>query len=363
MAVQVLVSDTPISRLRLDYEQYRQLFDAQPAPVQNFLLQQAGRIADAIAEHAGQVRFRLPDRVVPAADETALEIPVSKRDQAAGGWFRAGQDGTTRSAVLRRLHGLEHDPVPSVAAGGMVMRFALAHTMIHDRLPDGHTVTYTLDEDDDIPSLPTGALEESALTASGDAIAEEPARDGRVQVPFAPHARRFFLPQWVAFGEQDELLTNSVAEAEGRIASMQAYLETLHNAAAVAPFIVTDGTYQRKRAGMLGQLVNQGRALGRYRTREAIETIRRRASAGDLNRGVSLSLPYFDDQLLKMRLYGMEVVPAGRIQFVGAFIVRAVRLESAKIVQDTRLSQATRLHLLKQLEMLEKAFRNSSSKK
>jgi hypothetical protein len=56
-------------------------------------------------------------------------------------------------------------------------------------------------------------------------------------------------------------------------------------------------------------------------------------------------------------------VPAGRIQFVGAFVVRAVRLESARIVQDTRLSPATRLHLLKQLEMLEKAFRNSSSKK
>ena len=60
--------------------------------------------------------------------------------------------------------------------------------------------------------------------------------------------------------------------------------------------MVADEDYQRKRYGMLGQLVNQGRALARYETDDIIRTIKERAAQHDLNRGLSLSLPYFDDQ-------------------------------------------------------------------
>ena len=86
--------------------------------------------------------------------------------------------------------------------------------------------------------------------------------------------------------------------------------------------MVADEEYQRKRYGMLGQLVNQGRALARYEVEEIIQTIQKRAMAHDLNRGLSLSLPYFNDQTLTMEDYGFEVIPAGRIMFVPAFVVR-----------------------------------------
>jgi hypothetical protein len=160
----------------------------------------------------------------------------------------------------------------------------------------------------------------------------------------------------VAFDEQDRLLVNSVNEAEAHVASMQRFVSVLHAAVALAPYMVVDEDYQRKRYGMLGQLVNQGRALARYQTGEIIRTIVTRAAANDLNRGLSLSLPYFDDQSLRMQTHDFVVIPAGRIMFVPALVVRAVWQEQAKVAQDTRLSPSTRQHLLAELEMLERAF-------
>ena len=124
----------------------------------------------------------------------------------------------------------------------------------------------------------------------------------------------------------------------------------------VSCYILADEEYQQKRYGMLGQLVNQGRALGRYQTAEIIQNIWKRARAQDLNRGLSLSLPYFDDQALEMKTYDFEIIPAGRIMFVPAFVVRSSREEQVKVAQDTRLSQSTRKYLQVELRMLEEAF-------
>ncbi len=52
----------------------------------------------------------------------------------------------------------------------------------------------------------------------------------------------------------------------------------------------------------------------------------------------------------------LEVIPAGRIMFTPAFVVRATRGEQAKVAQDTRLNASTRRHLLTQLKNLETAF-------
>ena len=127
-------------------------------------------------------------------------------------------------------------------------------------------------------------------------------------------------------------------------------------AVALAPYMVADEAYQQKRYGMLGQLVNQGRALACFQTREIIATIQRRAAANDLNRGLSLSLPYFDDQSLEMKFQSFDVIPAGRIMFIPGFVVLAARKEQVKVEQDTRLDRSTRKHLLAELRMMEAAF-------
>jgi hypothetical protein len=108
-------------------------------------------------------------------------------------------------------------------------------------------------------------------------------------------------------------------------------------------------------------LVNQGRALARYETLEIINTIKERAAQHDLNRGLSLSVPYFDDQELASALESFEVIPQGRIMFVPAFVVKAARLQQAKVADDTRLSPSTRKHLIQGLKMLEAAFDDGAS--
>jgi hypothetical protein len=233
--------------------------------------------------------------------------------------------------------------------------------MVHNMLPSGRTVEYRVADGEEIPTIPVhSSLEpESAITAPTDAIVEDGGQEagrGELLVPYVPYARQFYLPQWVAFDEKGELLVGSVSQAEAHTASMQRFLEVLHAAVALATYMVADEEYQRKRYGMLGQLINQGRALCLYQTKDIIKTIKRRASANDLNRGLSLSLPYFDDQDLEVKMHDFEVIPAGRIMFIPAFVVVAAKEEQVKVAQDTRLSISTRKHLLQELELLERAF-------
>jgi len=139
---------------------------------------------------------------------------------------------------------------------------------------------------------------------------------------------------------------------------MERFLAILHTASSLATYIVADETYQQKRYGMLGQAINQGRALALYKTEHIIKKIKERAKNGTLNRGLSICLPYYDDQKLHMADVLLEVIPAGRITFIPVFVVRASREEQAKVAQDTRLNPSTRKYLLLELKMLEEAFKS-----
>ena len=356
-------------QLREEWETQRALFAAQPPLVQRFLEAQARQLAEVLThqERVSQVRFALPERVVihvPAQGEGQLfTVPAEDREQLAGGLLNRLTGGDVRDVLRERLAELEQSSSLAVSASAGLLRYATAVHMVHNMLPAGRSVTYRAAEDEEIPTIPVSDELEpaSAITATTDAIAEESQMEsdagrGELQVPFAPAARKFYLPRWVAFDEQGRLLVNSASEAEAHVASMQRFLSILHGAVSLAPYVVADEDYQRKRYGMLGQLINQGRWLARYQTDEIIQTIKRRAAAGDLNRGLSLSLPYFDDQSLAMKTNDFVVIPAGRIMFVPAFVVRAVREEQGKVAQDTRLSHSTRAHLLAELKALEQAF-------
>jgi hypothetical protein len=137
---------------------------------------------------------------------------------------------------------------------------------------------------------------------------------------------------------------------------MQRYVMILHRALSLAPYISANEEYQHKRYGILGQLINQGRALANFKRKEIISEIKRRVEQQSLNRGLSVTLPYFDDQTLEMDKSNIEIIPAGRIMFLPAFVVRASRNEQVKVAQDTRLNASTRKHLLAQLKNLETAF-------
>ncbi|MBN1438899.1 MAG: hypothetical protein JW929_05750 [Anaerolineales bacterium] len=351
--------------LHQEYRTQHGLFEAQPAMLQRFFEAQAGFLAETILQKPSQIKFTLPDRVVVDPKSGKMEtIPPEEREQMAGGLV----DRLTRTdltVVLRtRFKELEQHPIPGIAAAAGVMRFATCRHMISRLLPAGRSVNYVALHDEEIPSEPDPTLPDvgSAITEATDAIVEEGSAEagrGAVQVPFVPYARRFFLPQWIAFDRDGKLLVGGPAEAEAAVASMQNFLQVLHTAVGLAAYFVADDEYRRKRYGMLGQLVNQGRALAVYQTGEIIQTIRRRAAAQDLNRGLSITLPYFDDQSLKLKAYPFEVIPAGRIMFVPAFVVRACQEEAVKIAQDTRLSVSTRNHILVELNQLEQTFQSA----
>lgn len=352
----------PPTHLQQELQDHESLLQAQTKMVQRFLEAQGAQLAEALVQRAPQARFTLPDEVVTDLQTQATaRVPAAGREESIGGFVDRVTRSDVRVLVRQRLAELEQSADPAVAASARLVRHATVQHMIRRMLPSGRSVNYRAAEGEAIASVPvaTDADVGSAITAATDAIAEEgAAEDGRGEllVPYVPYARQFYLPQWVAFDEQDRLVVGSQSEAEAHVASMQRFLFVLHAAVSLAPYIVADEEYQRKRYGILGQLVNQARALARFETRGIIDTIHRRAAASDLNRGLSLSLPYFDDQALEMRTRDFEVIPAGRIMFVPAFVVRAARDEAVKVAQDTRLDPGTRRHLLDELALLEQSF-------
>jgi hypothetical protein len=354
-----------VSQQRQEYLDYQELLLAQPPLVQRFLETQASSMAEAVIQNLPQLRFTLPDRVVVQKQEgegKMATVHSESREQMLGGLMDRLLRTDLRTALRLRLGELEQSSNKAVSVSAGLLRHAVVRHLVHNMLPAGRSVQYVVAEGEEIPSIPVVSdLEpESAITAATDAIAMEGERGeagrGELLVPYVEAARRFYLPQWVAFDDEGRLLVGSVSEAEAAIASMQRYLSVLHAAVGLAPYMVADEDYQRKRYGILGQLVNQGRALARYEVQEIIRTIKRRATSNDLNRGLSLSLPYFNDQTLAMENYSFEVIPAGRIMFVPAFVVRAARDQEVKVAQDTRLSYSTRKHLLAELSLLEEAF-------
>jgi len=353
------MTNNTVPHLTQEYETQKTLFENQPAIVQRFLEGQAQIIADALVSKTSQIRFALPDRVVTqiiqVGQNGTITIPEAQRQNTVGGFLQRD----VRELLIRRLNELEKSADQSIAIGAGLLRYATAMHMVHNLLPSGRTVTYRADDDEQIPTIPVedNALE-SAITQASDAIAEDGDEGGRgeVQTPFVPAARKFFLPQWVAFDDKGKLLVGSVKEAEAHVQSMQRYTTILHRALSLAPYMSANQEYQVKRYGILGQLVNQGRALANFKTQEIIRKIKERVEKQSLNRGLSITLSYFDDQTLEMDSSKMEVIPAGRIMFIPAFVVRAAQGEQAKVAQDTRLNSSTRKHLLGQLKTLETAF-------
>jgi hypothetical protein len=347
------MTNITVNHLQQEYETQKTAFQSQPTIIQRFLESQAQIIADALTSKTSQVRFSLPDRILITG--TMVSIPESQRANRVGSFLQHD----IHEALRRRLSELEGSANQSIAASAGLLRYATAVHMVHDLLPAGRTVTYRAEDDEQIPTIPVddNALE-SAITQASDAIIEEGnnSERGDLQTPFVPAARKFFLPQWVAFDDAGKLLVGSVKEAEAHVQSLQRYAMILHRALSLAPYISASEEYQLKRYGILGQLINQGRALANYRTTEIISKVKMRAEKQNLNRGLSISLPYFDDQALEMEISNMEIIPAGRILFIPAFVVRATRGEQAKAAQDTRLNVSTRRHLLGQLKNLETAF-------
>jgi len=105
--------------------------------------------------------------------------------------------------------------------------------------------------------------------------------------------------------------------------------------------------------------VSRGRSLAQQAVLELIDEMARRAAGHQLDRGVRLSFPYFDDRRLSLRWRDFTVIPRGRILFVPAFVVIAAEREIERVRLDRQFSESTREHLVDLLERLRQAFSSS----
>ncbi|MBN2085478.1 MAG: hypothetical protein JW748_09660 [Anaerolineales bacterium] len=296
-------ADVPADPSLLQLEEERRLEDSlfrhQSEGAQEFLRGQAESIASALLGSRTRLEFSLPEIInLPMDGEERFlpaEIPADFRKQSVGGFLSRFPLKDIRSAFRQRLSQLEDSMYPAVAVGVRLLRYAVVRHIVHDRI----------------------SME--AETAVGGA--EE-----------------------------------SLATVEGKFAGYRRLVDTLYQALSLAPYIFTEQEYQAKRMAVLGRLVPLGNRLGQLELEDIIWKINRRAEANDLNRGLWLSLPYFDDRALEMKLHEFEVIPPGRTLFAPAFVVLAARREQKAAEQNEALSPSTRMHLLAELIRLENAF-------
>ncbi len=359
------VIDDTTSRLRQEYRAYQSLFQAQPTAVQQIIGAQAARLAEAVDQGRTRVQFTLPEVVasgLPVGDRRNIgDIPAENREQSVGGWLARLSHTSLLAELNQRLAELVRSSNQAISEAAELIRYAIAIHMIYNMLPAGKSVSYAGVDGDDIPNQPFEkeservAVKRVKLSKRG-ADSKIIAEASEMMSPYTEEASHFYLPQWVAFDGDGRLLVDSIAEAEACIASLQHYLAILNSAIILAPYMIADEAWQQKRYGALGQLVNQGRAMANYEMHGIILEICRRVEAHRLDRGLSLSLPYFDEQKLALSTYKFTVIPFGMVMFVPAFLVLAAREQQIKVAGDTSLSVATRRHLLSELNTLERAF-------
>jgi hypothetical protein len=105
--------------------------------------------------------------------------------------------------------------------------------------------------------------------------------------------------------------------------------------------------------------IARGQDLALRAVNELIEELWRRAAMHQLDRGVRLSFPFYDDRRRSLRWRDFTVIPPGRIMFVPAFVVVAAEREIDRVRADRQYTETTRLHLVEGLGTLRQAFLRS----
>lgn len=327
----------PLAILARDFRRWQEQYESQPDDTKQILESQSRTLVQFIKSSSKHITFFLPDHVRSKQRNTLLTVPKESREQKVGGWLDHFL-GSPIVLLRNHLDEMEASPNEAISVSAGLIRHASGMYLIYHGLPSGKDVSYAPLAGEEIPTIP-------------------PKNAG-----VKGYANRFFMPDWIALNSSDELIVPTSKDAQKMLAQMQDYFATLHLAVRLAPYLVTDREYQRRRIGILGQLINQGRALAWYQTRVVINLIRQRAELNSLNRGLSISLPYFDDQELKLKTREFQITPPGRIMFIFNFVALACRNEQGKVVLDTRLNSSTRNHLLGELRLIENAFETEKVK-
>ncbi|MCX8061368.1 MAG: hypothetical protein N3D16_02170 [Anaerolineales bacterium] len=306
----------------IDGEQKGMLWRNQTKTVQQQFVAQAERILQAIQENRPTLEFSLPEKVILIDPFTHAyreeSVPTRYRHQTISRrLFHRSQ--STLSSVLQRLSDLQSSSYLSLSLSANILRYWIARLWLN-QLPKG----------EQLPQIPSAQSTPSAT--------DEPQR---------------YFPEWLLFNAKGEPLFSNREEAEQRIHAIESTLEILLSAMAIDSEIVEEEAFRSRYTALIKQWTEQGRLYSEYLTKEIISTIHQRESQHTLNRGLTIHLPYFDDQLLEIEYLDLEVVPPGRIPFEEVFLYNAVQNAKQQVFNDKKLSPTTRQHLLSELELLE----------
>lgn len=294
------VKDLPVNQ-RQHYAKQQARYYVQPLSVQQTLEIQGRLIAGGIKERRSPVYFVLPEQIACEMDgdgQVQLRlVPAGLREQKIGSLWGL----LNISDIDRCLRALEAEADPAASTGAGLMRYLIALSLVRSVLLDDWC-------------------------------------------------------EWIIFDENNNLLVHSIDEAKEKISAMRHSMDMLEHAQTLASYIVADNDFQQTRFALHGQLVNQGRALAHHELGEIIRAIRRRAEVHSLDRGFNLSLPYFDDQGLEMKIHSFEVIPVGRVGFDPFFVVWAARYQQSEISTQRKMNPSTSKHLMDLLKTLERAF-------
>lgn len=338
-------------RFCLRVEHKESLLQAQPQAIQNFFQDQARLIIQALDAGKQRLRFAFPQYVMrPLSSIEPLyqkeSLPPRHRRQQVGRSLPRNDSPDLMQNLIDRLSELRRSANAAISTCADLLCFILARQLL-ESLPEGKPFISQSDPHlDSCASNPAISLNQTIQSESGNQKTE----------PCAETMPCFYLPQWVAFNTNGELIASTEQEAKERIHFMENYMHRLLLVLAIDPAITEEKAFQQRYYGMVSQWTHQGRAYAQYQTLQIIRTIRQRAQQNSLNRGLSLSLPFFDDQAMELRTFDFEVIPPGRILFEPFFVVQAVEDAKARVSIDPSFNDTTRQHLLAELELLQKSF-------
>lgn len=305
--------EKPTLELNKELAKLQALFQAQAEPLQRFLEEQGRRLAEAVSRGQRTAMFQLPEEITLSANDNEKRTPLPIRPGIRRQWVgrprTPWQTDNLCTHLNKRFDRLERNPDPAISASAALIRYVTAETLVKM------------------------ALNEEARMKTNSA-----------------------KPNLADSKEHELMFVETLQQGEENIAKLRERMNLLNAAALLAPYIVVHEGFRRKYADLHDQLLQQGRSLALRQTCQIIERIHQRAARNSLNRGLSLSLPYFDGLTLTLRHYRFEVIPRGRIMFVPAFVVLAARREQENVAHQAQMDSSTRAHLLAELKMLEQAF-------
>ncbi len=304
------------------------LWHNQTREVQQHFIDQAAQLLAAIQENRATVEFSLPEKVILCDPLTNCyreeRIPSRYHHQSLSrNLFQRNR--STLTNVLQRLSDLQNSSHLYLSLSANILRYWIARLWFN-QLPQGESLPVNKRDSSD-PAEQKGNCRQERL-----------------------------FPQWILFDEAGQPLFSQPEEAKSRICSMEETLQSLLSTMAIDPSIVEEEAFLACYTSLITQWIEQGRAYCVYLTKTIASVIRRRESESTLNRGLSIRLPYFDDQLLEIKYLEIEVVPGGRITFEEFFLTQAVQQTKKRITADIKLSPTTRQHILAELTCLESYF-------